>query len=190
MSIPLSSFAYKHLRVEDNDDVQYFLKYNTDVMTSKVTPLLATLKIIQGHGIQGRNGIVSIESSNPPSVVVVRDRNEVIGDSGTENGVTGFNCKEWVEDVNFESVENIVANLCVTSNEEETYSIPNVHPHRKSNFQPMVQVTQVQSEPLQQLGWTQMHTIQVHFVYGKSVEDIDYGGGLSCINWEANFKVG
>ncbi|CAL2271447.1 unnamed protein product [Prunus armeniaca] len=52
----------------------------------------------------------------------------------------------------------------------------------------MVQVTQVQYEPLQQSGWTQMHTSQVHFVDGKSVEDIDYGGGLSCINWEANFK--
>lgn len=65
-SVPLSSFAYKRLKVEDNDDVQYFLKYNTDVMTSKVTPLLATLKIIEGHGIQGCNGIVSIRSSNPP----------------------------------------------------------------------------------------------------------------------------
>ncbi|CAL2271448.1 unnamed protein product [Prunus armeniaca] len=97
--------SWNHLRVEDNDDVQYFLKYNTDVMTSKVTPLLETLKIIEGHGIEGCNGIVSIESSNPPL------------------------WKDWVEDVNFESVENIVANLCVTSNEEETYSMPNVHPH-------------------------------------------------------------
>ncbi|CAL2266378.1 unnamed protein product [Prunus armeniaca] len=37
-SVPLSSSVYKHIRVEDNDDVQYFVKYNTDVMASKVTP--------------------------------------------------------------------------------------------------------------------------------------------------------
>ncbi|CAL8996235.1 unnamed protein product [Prunus brigantina] len=190
-SVPLSSSAYKHLKVEDNDDVQYFLKYNTDVMTSKVTPLFATLKIIEEHGIQGCNGIVSIGCSNPPPAVVVRDRNEVIGDSGTENGVTGFNWKDWVEDVNFECVENRVADFYVPSNEEEVYSTPNVHPHRESNFQAStVQVTQVQSETRQQSSWTQMHTSQVHLVHGKSVENIDYGGGLSCINWEANFKVG
>ncbi|CAL2236702.1 unnamed protein product [Prunus armeniaca] len=190
-SVPLSSSAYKHLKVEDNDDVQYFLKYSTDVMTSRVTPLLATLKVIEGHGIHGCNGIVSIGNSNAPLAVVVRDRNEVIGDSGTENGVTGFNWKNWVEDVNFECVENIVADFCVPRNEEEAYSAPNVHPHRESNFQAsMVQVTQVQSENPQQSSWTQMHTSQVHLVHGKSVEDIDYGGGLSCINWEANFKVG
>ncbi|CAL8124715.1 unnamed protein product [Prunus armeniaca] len=110
---------------------------------------------------------------------------------GTENGVTGFNWKDWVEDVNFECVENIVADFCVPRNEEEAYSAPNVHPHRESNFQAsMVQVTQVQYENPQQSSWTQMHTSQVHLVHGKSVEDIDYGGGLSCINWEANFKVG
>ncbi|CAL8174682.1 unnamed protein product [Prunus armeniaca] len=171
-SVPLSSSAYKHLKVEDNDDIQYFLKYNMDVMTSKVTPLLATLKIIGGHGIQGCNGIVSIGSSNPPPAVVVRHRNEV-------------------EDVNFECVENIVADFYVRSNEEEVYSTLNVHPHRESNFQAStVQVTQVQSKTLQQSSWTQMHTSQVHLVHGKSVEDIDYGRGLSCINWEANFKVG
>ncbi|CAL8174677.1 unnamed protein product [Prunus armeniaca] len=190
-SVPLSSSVYKHLKVEDNDDVQYFLKYSTDVMTSRVTPLLATLKVIEGHGIHGCNGIVSIGNSNAPLAVVVRDRNEVIGDSGTKNGVTGFNWKDWVEDVNFECVENIVADFCVPRNEEEAYSAPNVHPHRESNFQAsMVQVTQVQSENPQQSSWTQMHTSQVHLVHGKSVEDIDYGGGLSCINWEANFKVG
>ncbi|CAL8173714.1 unnamed protein product [Prunus armeniaca] len=155
-SVPLSSSAYKHLKVEDNDDVQYFL---------------------------------NIGNSNAPFAVVVRDRNEVIGDSGTENGVTSFNWKDWVEDVNFECVENIVADFCVPRNEEEAYSAPNVHPHRESNFQAsMVQVTQVQSENQQQSSWTQMHTSQVHLVHGKSVEDIDYGGGLSCINWEANFK--
>ncbi|XP_021813085.1 uncharacterized protein LOC110756023 [Prunus avium] len=146
-SVPLSSSAYKHLKVEDNDDVQYFLKYNTDVMSSKVTPLLATLKIIEGH--------------------------------------------DWVEDVNFECAENIVADFCVPSNEEEAYSTPNVHPHRESNFQAStVQVTQVQSKTPQRSSWTEMHTSRVHLVHGKSVEDIDYGGGLSCINWEANFKVG
>ncbi|CAL8124713.1 unnamed protein product [Prunus armeniaca] len=46
-SVPLSSSAYKHLKVEDNDNVQYFLKYSTGVMTSRVTPLLATLKVIE-----------------------------------------------------------------------------------------------------------------------------------------------
>ena len=168
-SIPLSSSAYKHLKVEDNDNVQYFLKYSTDVMTSRVTPLLATLKVIEGHGIHGCNGIVSIGNSNAPLAVVVRDRNEVIGDSGTENGVTGFNWKDWVEDVNFECVENIVADFCVPRNEEEAYSAPNVHPHRESNFQAStVQVTQVQSETPQQSSWTQMHTSQVHLVHGKS----------------------
>ncbi|VVA40595.1 PREDICTED: serine/threonine-phosphatase 7 long [Prunus dulcis] len=30
-SVPLSSSAYKRLKVEDNDDVQYFLKYNTEL---------------------------------------------------------------------------------------------------------------------------------------------------------------
>ncbi|BBH05334.1 hypothetical protein Prudu_016691, partial [Prunus dulcis] len=35
--------------------------YNTDVMASKVTPLVASLKNIEGHGIEGCNGIVSVE---------------------------------------------------------------------------------------------------------------------------------
>ncbi|KAI5316719.1 hypothetical protein L3X38_036426 [Prunus dulcis] len=158
-SVPLSSSAYKRLKVEDNDDVQYFLKYNTDVMTSKVTLLLATLKIIEGHGIQGCNGIVSIRSSNPPPAVVVRDRNEL----------------------------QIFMYLAT----KRKPTLLHVHPHRESNFQAStMQVTQVQYETPQQSSWTQMHTSQVHLVHGKSVEDIDYGGGLSCINWEANFKVG
>ncbi|CAL2256998.1 unnamed protein product [Prunus armeniaca] len=27
-------------------------------------------------------------------------------------------------------------------------------------------------------------------MHGQSLKQIDYGGGLCCINWEANFKVG
>ncbi|XP_034198219.1 uncharacterized protein LOC117613754, partial [Prunus dulcis] len=34
-SVPVSASVSKQIRVEDNDDVQYFLKYNTDVMASK-----------------------------------------------------------------------------------------------------------------------------------------------------------
>ncbi|CAL2256997.1 unnamed protein product [Prunus armeniaca] len=135
-SVPLSSSVYKHIRVEDNDDVQYFVKYNTDVMASKVTPLIASLKNIEGHGIEGCNGNVSIESSNAPAKFGVEHRNEVIGDNETENGGNGLNWTDWVEDVNFESVENIVADFCEPSNEEEPYSAPNMHRHGDNNFEP------------------------------------------------------
>ncbi|CAL8134661.1 unnamed protein product [Prunus armeniaca] len=162
-SVPISSSVYKHIRVEHNDDVQYFLKYNIEVMASKVTPLIASLKNIEGHGIEGWNGNVSIESSNAP---------------------TKF-------DVNFKSVENIVVDLCEPSNEEEPYSAPNMHRHGDNNFEPsIVQRRQVQSEPSRQSISTGMQTSWIDLMHGHSLKQIDYGGGLCCINWEANFKVG
>ncbi|BBH02263.1 hypothetical protein Prudu_012779 [Prunus dulcis] len=110
-SVPVSASVSKQIRVEDNDDVQYFLKYNTDVMASKVTPLVASLKNIEGHGIEGCNGIVSVESSNAPATFVVERRNVAISHNETENGGNGFNWSDWVEEVHFESGENIVADF-------------------------------------------------------------------------------
>ncbi|CAL2257833.1 unnamed protein product [Prunus armeniaca] len=189
-SVTLSSSVYKHIRFEDNDDVQYFVKYNTDVMASKVTPLIASLKNIQGHGIGGCNGNVSIESSNAPAKFGVEHRNEVIGENEIENGGNGFNWTDWVEDVNFESVENIVADLCEPSNEEEPYSAPNMHRHGDNNFEPStVQCRQVQSEHSRQSISTGTHTSRIDLMHGQSFKQIDYGGGLCCIHWEANFKV-
>ncbi|BBG99108.1 NB-ARC domain-containing disease resistance protein, partial [Prunus dulcis] len=175
-SVPVSASVSKHIRVEDNDDVQYFLKYNTDVMASKVTPLVASLKNIEGHGIEGCNGIVSVESSNAPATFVVERRNVAISHNETENGGNGFNWSDWVEEVHFES--------------EEPYSAPIVHPHEDSSAEPStVQCRQVQSEPPRQSSSSEMHTIRVDSKHGESVEYIGYGGGLSCINWEANLKV-
>ncbi|BBN68599.1 hypothetical protein Prudu_493S000100 [Prunus dulcis] len=178
-SVPVSASVSKQIRVEDNDDVQYFLKYNTDVMASKVTPLVASLKNIEGHGIEGCNGIVSVESSNAPATFVVERRNVAISHNETEN------------EVHFESGENIVADFNQPSNEEEPYSAPIVHPHEDSSAEPStVQCRQVQSEPPRQSSSSEMHTIRVDSKHGESVEYIGYGGGLSCINWEANLKVG
>ncbi|BBN70309.1 hypothetical protein Prudu_1456S003400 [Prunus dulcis] len=131
-SVPVSASVSKQIRVEDNDDVQYFLKYNTDVMASKVTPLVASLKNIEGHGIEGCNGIVSVESSNAPATFVVERRNVAISHNETENGGNGFNWSDWVEEVHFESGENIVADFNQPSNEEEPYSAPILHPHEDS----------------------------------------------------------
>ncbi|XP_034218927.1 uncharacterized protein LOC117630293 [Prunus dulcis] len=190
-SVPVSASVSKQIRVEDNDDVQYFLKYNTDVMASKVTPLVASLKNIEGHGIEGCNGIVSVESSNAPATFVVERRNVAISHNETENGGNGFNWSDWVEEVHFESGENIVADFNQPSNEEEPYSAPIVHPHEDSSAEPStVQCRQVQSEPPRQSSSSEMHTIRVDSKHGESVEYIGYGGGLSCINWEANLKVG
>ncbi|KAH0973984.1 hypothetical protein GBA52_015883 [Prunus armeniaca] len=162
--------SYEAHKVEDNDDVQYFLKYNTDVMASKVTPLVASLKNIEGHGIEG---------------------NVVIRDNETENGGNDFNWSDWVEEVNFESGENIVADFNEPSNEEEPHSASIVHPHEDSNVEPStVQCRQVQSEPPRQSSSTEMHTSRADLKHGQSLEYIHYGGGLSCINWEANLKVG
>ncbi|CAL8163923.1 unnamed protein product [Prunus armeniaca] len=158
-SVPVSSSVCKHIRVEDNDDVKYFVKYNTDVMASKVTPLVASLKNIEGHGIEGCNGIVSVESSNAPAEFVVEQRNVVIRDNETENGGNDFNWSDWVEEVNFESGENIVADFNEPSNEEELQSASILHPHEDSNVEP------------------------------STVQCRQYGGGVSCINWEANLKV-
>lgn len=190
-SVPVSASVSKQIRVEDNDDVQYFLKYNTDVMASKVTPLVASLKNIEGHGIEGCNGIVSVESSNAPATFVVERRNVAISHNETENGGNGFNWSDWVEEVHFESGENIVADFNQPSNEEEPYSAPILHPHEDSGAEPStVQCRQVQSEPPRQSSSSEMHTIRVDSKHGESVEYIGYGGGLSCINWEANLKVG
>ncbi|CAL9021435.1 unnamed protein product [Prunus brigantina] len=145
-SVPVSSYVCKHIRVEDNDDVKYFVKYNTDVMASKVTPLVASLKNIEGHGIEGCNGIVSVESSNAPADFVVEQRN---------------------------------------------VSAPILHPHEDSNVEPStVQCRQVQSEPPRQSSLTEMHTSRADLKHGQSLEYIKYGGGVSCINWQANLKVG
>ncbi|CAL8083959.1 unnamed protein product [Prunus armeniaca] len=190
-SVPVSSSVCKHIRVEDNDDVKYFVKYNTDVMASKVTPLVASLKNIEGHGIEGCNGIVSVESSNAPADFVVEQRNVVIRDNETENGGNDFNWSDWVEEVNFESGENIVADFNEPSNEEEPQSAPILHPHEDSNVEPStVQCRQVQSEPPRQSSSTEMHTSRGDLKHGQSLEYIQYGGGVSCINWEANLKVG
>ncbi|CAL2238189.1 unnamed protein product [Prunus armeniaca] len=135
-SVPVSSSVCKHIRVEDSDDVQYFLKYNTNVMASKVTPLVASLKNIKGHGIEGCNGIVSIESSNALANFVVEQRNVVIWDNETENGGNDLNWSDWVEEVNFEGGENIVADFNEPSIEEESHSAPIVHPHEDNNVNP------------------------------------------------------
>ncbi|KAL6295880.1 hypothetical protein ACE6H2_004022 [Prunus campanulata] len=120
-------------------------------MASKVTPLIASLNNLEGHGIEGCNGIVSVESSNAPAKFVVEQRNEVIGDNQTENRGNGFNWSDWVEDVNFQSVENIDGDFCEASNQEELYSAPNEHPHEDNNLEPStVQCRQVQSEPPRQ----------------------------------------
>ncbi|CAL8136014.1 unnamed protein product [Prunus armeniaca] len=199
-NVTFSDLVQRIYKIMDADPTKYIVtlkysvpvsSYNTDVMASKVTPLVASLKNIEGHGIEGCNGIVSVESSNAHADFVVEQRNVVIRDNETENGGNDFNWSDWVEEVNFESGENIVADFNEPSNEEEPQSAPILHPHEDSNVEPStVQCRQVQSEPPRQSSSTEMHTSRADLKHGQSLEYIQYGGGVSCINWEANLKVG
>lgn len=44
LSVLVASNEWKHIKIADNDDVQFFMKYNCDVIPSELAPLLVSIE--------------------------------------------------------------------------------------------------------------------------------------------------
>ncbi|KAI5313498.1 hypothetical protein L3X38_042674 [Prunus dulcis] len=85
-SVSISSNECKHTKIEDNDDVKFFIKYICDVIPSKVAPLLVS---IEDRGVTNVVGdrmhdTTDMNQMACSSNAIVESNGDVHGDFGTE----------------------------------------------------------------------------------------------------------
>ncbi|CAL9012230.1 unnamed protein product [Prunus brigantina] len=170
-SVSISSNECKHIKIEDNDDVKFFIKYICEVIPSKVAPLL-----------------VSIEDRGVTNVIDMIDFTRVermhSGDNGTEMnglqmhsappilahletfsqvGVVGFGTTfELSIQHNWRQMgEQNVYNLGIVNDEEE--DIESAYP--RNNWDPKLEVGKIFSSKEALSNKLQLAAVRGHFEF-------------------------
>ncbi|KAI5351063.1 hypothetical protein L3X38_003954 [Prunus dulcis] len=89
----MASNEWKHIKIEDDDDVKFFMKYNCEVTPLKLAPLLVSIEdkglkndvvdsmhMTRDNSRIGRSSVAIVESNE----VTQNNTNVVVGDVGTD----------------------------------------------------------------------------------------------------------
>ncbi|CAL2246399.1 unnamed protein product [Prunus armeniaca] len=85
-SVSISSNECKHIKIKDNDDVKFFIKYICEVIPSKVAPLLVSIEDRGVTNVVGDHIHITTDMSRMAcsSNAIVESNGDVHGDFGTE----------------------------------------------------------------------------------------------------------
>ncbi|CAL2238737.1 unnamed protein product [Prunus armeniaca] len=111
--VSISSNECKHIKIEDNDDVKFFIKYICEVIPSKVAPLLVSIEDRGVTNVVGDRIHITTDMSRMAysSNAIVESNGDVHGDFGTE----------YLDMIDFTRVEGMHSG---------EFRHKDIHPHR------------------------------------------------------------
>ncbi|KAI5316711.1 hypothetical protein L3X38_036418 [Prunus dulcis] len=107
-SVPVSSNECKHIKIDDNNDILFFIKYNCDVLPAKVVPFLVSIEDRGVKNLVGDSMHITMDSSRmAPSSVAIIESNEVIGNTTNVGHVSSDVGTEYLDTIDFTDVEEM-----------------------------------------------------------------------------------
>ncbi|CAL2270609.1 unnamed protein product [Prunus armeniaca] len=125
-SVLVTSNEWKHIKIEDDDDVKFFMKYNCEITPSKLAPLLVS---IEDNGLTNdvvdSMHIMTDSSRMFCSSVAIVESNEVTRNNTNVADVGGDVGTDFIDMIDFSEVEEMHGGDNGTErNEVSVYSGP------------------------------------------------------------------
>ncbi|CAL8155373.1 unnamed protein product [Prunus armeniaca] len=107
-SVLVASNEWKHIKIEDDDDVKFFMKYNCEVTPSKLVPLLVSIedKELTNDVIDSMH-ITTNSSRMGCSLVAIVESNEVTQNNTNVADVRGDVGTDFMDMIDFNEVEKM-----------------------------------------------------------------------------------
>ncbi|CAL9018428.1 unnamed protein product, partial [Prunus brigantina] len=183
LSVSISSDECKHIKIEDNDDVKFFIKYICEVIPSKVAPLLVSIEDRGVTNVVGDRIHITTDMSRIAcsSNTIVESNGNVHGDFGTE----------YLDMIDFTMVEGMHSGDNGTEmNGLQMHSAPPILAHLETFSQVGVVGFGTTSELSIQHNWRQMGEQNVHNLGIVNDEEEDIESAYSRNNWDPKLEVG
>ncbi|BBH09175.1 hypothetical protein Prudu_021599 [Prunus dulcis] len=181
--VSISSNECKHTKIEDNDDVKFFIKYICDVIPSKVAPLLVSIEDRGVTNVVGdrMHNTTDMNQMACSSNAIVESNGDVHGDFGTE----------YLDMIDFTGVEGVHSGDHGT--EMNGLQMP-LAPPILANLETFSQVGVVGFGTASELSirhnWRQMGEQNVNNLGIVNDEEEDIENTYSRNNWDPKLEVG
>ncbi|KAI5336141.1 hypothetical protein L3X38_015407 [Prunus dulcis] len=191
-SVLVASNEWKHIKIEDDDDVNFFMKYNSEVTPSKLAPLLVSIedKALTNDVVHSMH-ITTDSSRMGHSSVAIVESNEVTWNNTNVTNLGGEVGTDFMDMIDFSEVEEMHGGDNGTErNEVSVYSAPpNLGCLNAAGQLPKMRLGG-ESEPTRQHYWSQMGEKNRYNAVGVKDEEVYLDSGFSRSDWNPKITVG
>ncbi|KAI5335436.1 hypothetical protein L3X38_025569 [Prunus dulcis] len=190
-SVLVASNEWKHIKIEDDDDVNFFMKYNSEVTPSKLAPLLVSIedKGLTNDVVHSMH-IMTDSSRMGHSSVAIVDSNEVTWNNTNVTDLGGEVGTDFMDMIDFSEVEEMHGGDNGTErNEVSVYSAPpNLGCFNTAAQLPKMRL-RGESEPTRQHYWSQMGEKNRYNAVDVKDEEAYLDSGFSRSDWNPKITV-
>ncbi|CAL9018699.1 unnamed protein product [Prunus brigantina] len=157
-SVLVASNEWKHIKIEDDDDVNFFMKYNSEVTPSKLAPLLVSIedKGLTNDVVDSMH-ITTNSSRMGRSSVAIVESNEVTWNNTNDTDVGSEVGTDFMDMIDFSEVEDMHGGDNGTKrNEVSVYSAPPILGCLNTSAQLPIMHLGGESEPIREHYWNQI----------------------------------
>ncbi|CAL2269090.1 unnamed protein product [Prunus armeniaca] len=162
LDLLVASNEWKHIKIEDDDDVNFFMKYNSEVTPSKLAPLLVSIedKGLTNDVVDSMH-ITTNSSRMGRSSVAIVESNEVSWNNTNGTDVGGEVGTDFMDMIDFSEVEDMHGGDNGTErNEVSVYSAPPILGCLNTSAQLPIMRLGGESEPIREHYWNQMKPVK------------------------------
>ncbi|CAL8168190.1 unnamed protein product [Prunus armeniaca] len=191
-SVLVASNEWKHIKIEDDDDVNFFMKYNSEVTPSKLAPLFVSIedKGLTNDVVDSMH-ITTNSSRMGPSSVAIVESNEVSWNNTNGNDVGGEVGTDFMDMIDFSEVEDMHGGDNGTErNEVSVYSAPPILGCLNTSAQLPIMRLGGESEPIREHYWNQIGEQNRYNEAGVNDGEAYLDSGCSRSDWNPKITVG
>ncbi|CAL2229754.1 unnamed protein product [Prunus armeniaca] len=191
-SVLVASNEWKHIKIEDDDDVNFFMKYNSEVTPSKLAPLLVSIedKGLTNDVVDSMH-ITTNSSRMGRSSVAIVESNEVSWNNTNGNDVGGEVGTDFMDMIDFSEVEDMHGGDNGTErNEVSVYSAPPILGCLNTSAQLPIMRLGGESEPIREHYWNQIGEQNRYNEAGVNDGEAYLDSGCSRSDWNPKITVG
>ncbi|CAL2270545.1 unnamed protein product [Prunus armeniaca] len=191
-SVLVASNEWKHIKIEDDDDVKFFMKYNCEVTPSKLAPLLVSIEDNRlTNDVVDSMHITTNSSRMGRSSAAIVESNEVTQNNTNFTDVGGDVGTDFVDMIDFSEVEEMHGGDNGTErNEVSMYSAPPILGPLNTSAQLPIMCLGGESEPTHEQYFSQMDEQNRYNVAGvndgEAYLDITYSRSY----WNLKITIG
>ncbi|XP_034212988.1 uncharacterized protein LOC117625556 [Prunus dulcis] len=162
-SVLVASNEWKHIKIEDDDDVNFFMKYNSEVTPSKLAPLLVSIedKGLTNDVVHSMH-ITTDSSRMGHSSVAIVESNEVTWNNTNVTDLGGEVGTDFMDMIDFSEVEEMHGGDNVGVKDEEAYLDSGFS---RSDWNPKITVGQIFSSKKALLTELRLTALRGHFEF-------------------------
>ncbi|CAL2238283.1 unnamed protein product [Prunus armeniaca] len=191
-SVFVASNEWKHIKIEDDDDVNFFMKYNYEATPSKLAPLLMNIedKGLTNDVVDSMH-ITTNSSRMGRSSVTIVENNEVTWNNTNGTAVGGEVGTYFMDMIDFSKVEEMRGGDNGTErNEVSVYSTLPILGCLNTSAQLPIMRLGGESEPIREHYWSQIGEQNRYNEAGVNDGEAYLDSGFSRSDWNPKITVG